>query len=117
MFRKPPRGARIPGSLHAPKQEGIMRQAKLGLSMRAFRVLAKELAKQRPQITLPADPPARAPTRLAPVDRQTLPGILLISPHDPLPPLDMRDIPLPHGPEKSLSPPPPFRPPVSVRPR
>ncbi|KAG5863560.1 hypothetical protein JTB14_021826 [Gonioctena quinquepunctata] len=58
---EPPRGARIPGSLHAPTQEGVTRQAKQGLSMRACRVLAKELAKRRPRITLSAGPPARAP--------------------------------------------------------
>ncbi|KAG5868965.1 hypothetical protein JTB14_001564 [Gonioctena quinquepunctata] len=114
---EPPRGARIPGSLHAPKQEGVTRQSKQGLSMRDCRVLAKELAKRRPRIRLSTGPPARAPTRPAPVGRQTPPGISLISPRPPLPPLDMRDIPLPYGPKKPLSPPSPSRTPVSVRPR
>ncbi|KAG5871518.1 hypothetical protein JTB14_035820 [Gonioctena quinquepunctata] len=38
---KPPLGARVPVSLHAPKKGGVTRQAKRRLDMRACRVLAK----------------------------------------------------------------------------
>ncbi|KAG5878619.1 hypothetical protein JTB14_019522 [Gonioctena quinquepunctata] len=45
-----------------------LRWSQEGKSMRACKVLAKELATRRPRISLSAGLPARAPTRPSPID-------------------------------------------------
>ncbi|KAG5869061.1 hypothetical protein JTB14_027033 [Gonioctena quinquepunctata] len=64
---EPPRGTIPPAQPHIPHLDGMKRKTKEGRSMRACKILAKELAIRRPRIKLSAGPPARAPTRPAPV--------------------------------------------------
>ncbi|KAG5865179.1 hypothetical protein JTB14_024128 [Gonioctena quinquepunctata] len=68
---EPPRGTIPPAQPHIPHLDGTKRKTREGQSIRACKILAKELAIRRPRIKLSAGPPARAPTRPAPVSHQT----------------------------------------------
>ncbi|KAG5867924.1 hypothetical protein JTB14_019743 [Gonioctena quinquepunctata] len=116
---EPPSGAVPPVQPYIPHLDGCKRKPKEGRSMRACKILAKELAIRRPRIKLSAGPPARAPARPAPVSHQTpVPRSLMALPPPP-PPLEIADIPLPSpcttaicpspapAPSNAPSPPPP----------
>ncbi|KAG5859790.1 hypothetical protein JTB14_019890 [Gonioctena quinquepunctata] len=96
---EPPRGTIPPAQPHIPQLDGMKRKTKEGRSMRACKILAKELAIRRPRIKLSAGPPARTPTRPAPVSHQTRVSHSIMALPPPLPPpsppLEIADIPLP----------------------
>ncbi|KAG5873801.1 hypothetical protein JTB14_024117 [Gonioctena quinquepunctata] len=74
----------------------MKRKTKEGRSMRACKILAKELAIRRPRIKLSAGPPARTPNDQLPYP--TKPGchdsIMALPPLcHPSPPLEIADIP------------------------
>ncbi|KAG5865585.1 hypothetical protein JTB14_018160 [Gonioctena quinquepunctata] len=83
---EPPRGTIPPAQLHIPHLDGMKRKTKEGRSIRACKILAKELAIRRPRIKLSAGPPARVPTRPAPVSHQTRVSHSIMALPPPLPP-------------------------------